>query len=106
MPTPDDRDAATTFAETGNVKRGQKVYESKKCVTCHETQRQAKSAPDLTRVTDAYSPITLTASAWRHGPAMLRAMKQENIAWPEFEKSEMADLISYLNSRIVRQIAK
>jgi len=94
------------FAETGNVKRGQKVYESKNCATCHELQRQTKNAPDLTRATDAYSPITLTASAWRHGPEMLRAMKQEKLAWPEFEKSEMADLIAYLNSRIIRQIAQ
>jgi len=94
------------FAETGNVSRGQKVYESKNCVTCHATQRQAKNAPDLTQATDAYSPITLTASAWRHGPEMIRAMNQEKLAWPQFKKTEMADLIAYLNSRIVRRIAK
>jgi hypothetical protein len=32
-------------------------------------------------------------------------MKQQNIEWPEFEKSEMTDLIAWLNSRIVTRIA-
>ena len=93
------------FFEAGNVKRGQKVYESKNCITCHEMKRLETKAPDLTHATEAYSPITLTASAWRHGPEMLRVMKQQKIEWPEFEKTEMADLIAYLNSRILKQLA-
>jgi len=32
-------------------------------------------------------------------------MKQEKIAWPEFENSEMTDLIAYLNSKVVTQVA-
>jgi hypothetical protein len=36
---------------------------------------------------------------------MLKAMKQQNIEWPEFEKSEMTDLIAWLNSRIITRIA-
>jgi hypothetical protein len=32
-------------------------------------------------------------------------MKQQNIEWPEFEKSEMTDLIAWLNSRIITRIA-
>jgi hypothetical protein len=36
---------------------------------------------------------------------MLKAMKQQNIEWPVFEKSEMTDLIAWLNSRIIIRIA-
>jgi hypothetical protein len=32
-------------------------------------------------------------------------MKQQRIAWPRFAKSEMTDLIAYLNSRVIVRIA-
>jgi mono/diheme cytochrome c family protein len=94
------------FFDTGDTKRGQKVYETKGCVTCHGMRRFEVGAPDLTRSVEAYSPITLTAAAWRHGPAMLRSMKQQKIEWPEFQKSEMADLIAYLNSNLIVRLAR
>jgi cytochrome c2 len=93
------------FFEPGDAAKGRKVYESKSCGNCHEMRRAQTGAPDLTQATEAFSPITLTASIWRHGPSMLKAMKQQNIEWPEFEKSEMTDLIAWLNSRIVTRIA-
>ena len=93
------------FFEKGDAAKGRKVFENKGCATCHELKRSQTGAPDLTRATEAYSPITLTASVWRHGPGMLNAMKQEKIAWPEFETSEMTDLIAWLNSRVVTQVS-
>ena len=94
------------FFEPGDPARGKKVYESRSCGSCHEFRRNQTGAPDLTLATEAYSPITLTASIWSHGPEMLKAMTQQKIEWPEFEKSEMTDLIAWLNSRIVTKIAK
>jgi cytochrome c2 len=93
------------FFEKGDATKGRKVFENKGCANCHEMRRSQTGAPDLTRASEAYSPITLTAAVWRHGPGMLNAMKQEKIAWPEFENSEMTDLIAWLNSRLVTQIA-
>jgi len=93
------------FFEPGDAARGRKVYEAESCGNCHETRRTETRAPDLTLATEAFSPIVLTASIWKHGPAMLKAMKQQNLEWPEFEKSEMTDLIAWLNSRIVKKIA-
>jgi hypothetical protein len=93
------------FFEMGDERRGQRVYQSKGCTTCHETRRRELGAPDLTSATEAYSPITLTAAAWRHGPEMLNTMRQQRIAWPRFEKSEMTDLIAYLNSKVIIRIA-
>lgn len=94
------------FFEIGNTRNGQKVYDSKGCATCHEARRREMDAPDLTSASEAYSPITLTAAAWRHGPAMLARMKKERIAWPKFEGSEMSDLIAFLNSRVIVRRAK
>jgi hypothetical protein len=37
---------------------------------------------------------------------MMEKMKEESISWPEFSGSEMTDLISYLNSRLVLRVAR
>jgi hypothetical protein len=37
---------------------------------------------------------------------MMNVMKRERIAWPEFKKGEMADLIAFLNSRLIVRIAE
>jgi cytochrome c len=93
------------FFEPGNVDRGKRVYEGKNCATCHTMRRADTGAPDLTKSVEAYSPILLASAAWRHGAAMMNAMKRERIAWPEFKKGEMADLIAFLNSRLIVRIA-
>lgn len=54
---------------------------------------------------EAYSPIILTSAAWQHGSSMMKTMKQQGIDWPEFKGREMADLIAYLNSRLIIRIA-
>jgi hypothetical protein len=75
-------------------------------VVCHEQQRRQTGAPDLTISTERYSPITMSAAIWRHGPAMIEALDRQKLQWPELKPSEMADLITYLNSRLVRRIAR
>lgn len=91
------------FFEPGDSGRGKRVYEGKNCATCHQAQRNATGAPDLSKSVETFSPIILTAAAWRHGTSMTRTMKQQGIDWPEFKGREMSDLIAYLNStRVVR----
>jgi cytochrome c2 len=93
------------FFEQGDPAHGRAVYEAKGCVTCHDTRRKELGAPDLAHAAEAFSPITLTAAAWRHGPSMQSAMKKQGISWPEFHGSEMSDLIAYLNSRLLVRVA-
>jgi mono/diheme cytochrome c family protein len=93
------------FLEPGDVKRGKQIFESKNCSRCHETQRNESGAPDLTKSVEEFSPVTLTAAAFRHGPSMIRSMKAQGLDWPEFRNREMADLISYLNSRLIVRVA-
>ena len=93
------------FLERGNAARGRRTYEEKSCAKCHESRSPETGAPDLSQATEVYSPITLTSAVWRHGPSMMDRMKRQKIEWPEFEGSEMADLIAYLNSKLVLRLA-
>jgi len=93
------------FFERGDAARGRRVFEDKNCARCHEQRRRETSAPDLTQSTELYSPITLTSAVWQHVPAMFEAMKRDGVSWPRFRGSEMADLIAYLNSRVIVRIA-
>jgi hypothetical protein len=93
------------FYEEGNAGRGARLFQTKNCAVCHEQRRQQTGAPDLTVSAERYSPITMSAAIWRHGPAMNEALDREKLPWPELKASEMADLITYLNSRLVRRIA-
>jgi hypothetical protein len=47
----------------------------------------------------------MSAATWRHGPAMYKAIEHESLSWPKLEPFEMADLITYLNSRLVPRVA-
>ena len=94
------------FFEPGDAERGRKVYENKSCELCHDVRRNQTGAPDLTKPMEAYSPIVLTGAAWLHGSAMMQTMKQQRIDWPEFKGREMADLIAFLNSRLIVRVAR
>ena len=93
------------FYEEGSVDRGRRVYESKACAGCHEGRR-APGAPDLAATVLAYTPITMTSAVWRHGPAMSETLRSQGKAWPQFQRSEMTDLLAYLNSLLRTQIAR
>jgi len=92
------------FEDEGDVQRGAKVFESKKCAVCHESRKERNGAPELAMATERYSAITMAAAVWRHGPRMLETMQQHDIAWPQFSAREMSDLIAFLNKRLVVRI--
>jgi cytochrome c2 len=94
------------FFEPGDPGRGKRVFEEKECATCHDLKRFQTNAPDLSKSVESFSPVTLTAAAWRHGLPMLAEMKRQRISWPEFKGREMADLITYLNSKLIVRVAE
>jgi mono/diheme cytochrome c family protein len=93
------------FFERGDVRRGQRVYERENCALCHEGRRRETGAPDLTQSPEVYSPVTLTASVWRHAPSMFAAARRTGVPWPRLQGSDMVDVIAYMNSRLVRRVA-
>ena len=94
------------FYDQGDAKRGAGVFESKNCIVCHQLRRQQTGAPDLASATERYSPITVAALVWRHGPAMNRLMQEQGLPWPQFSGREMSDLIAFLNDRLVMRMGK
>ena len=82
------------FVGTGSAERGKKVYDEKKCATCHESG----VAPKLARGKDGHSQITMVSALWDHGPHMLELMNQKKLPWPTLTAQQMSDLIAYLNS--------
>jgi mono/diheme cytochrome c family protein len=84
------------FTGRGNAETGKKIFNDKRCVTCHNDP--ASGAPKLSKGKDAYSDITMVSALWAHGPRMLEMMGMKKIAWPRFTAAQMSDLIAYLNS--------
>jgi len=80
------------FYTRGDAARGHKVFDSRKCVTCH-------ADASLRKPSEPYSAISMVAILWKHGPEMLEKMQERHITWPQLSQSDMANLIAYLNSR-------
>lgn len=89
--------ATQYFRGGGNPARGGKVFAEKNCASCHNNA--ASGAPNLAAKKGTYSDITMVSALWDHGPRMLERMQAQNLAWPRFDGTQMADLIAYLNSK-------
>ncbi len=88
--------ASSFFEDAGRAASGQRVFQAKNCVTCH--QNAASGAPPLPVAGREFSSAAMISVLWRHGPNMLDQMSAKNIEWPRFEGTQMADLIAYLNT--------
>jgi mono/diheme cytochrome c family protein len=88
------------FATKGDALGGHKIFDSKKCVVCHDNP--SSGAPALSSPSEPYSAISMVSVLWRHGPSMLKRMQEKHITWPQLSQNEMANLIAYLNSRQVK----
>jgi mono/diheme cytochrome c family protein len=77
------------FEETGDARRGERVFQAKQCASCHANGAKISGG--------SFDPVRMTSALWSHGPSMLAAMKRKNVRWPRFETAEMLDLPAYLN---------
>jgi mono/diheme cytochrome c family protein len=86
--------ASQFFEDAGDVAAGRRIFTTKRCAVCHEDA--ASGAPKLTGKT--FNGATMVSALWRHGPSMAVQMTAKGISWPRFERTQMADLIAFLNS--------
>ena len=87
------------FSEIGgNETRGQQVFESKGCASCHGLDQPARIGPDLSRSEAVARPLSLATAMWNHAPAMFDVARSERVEWPRFEYNEMRDLMAYLRA--------
>jgi len=97
------RDASTdttserAFMQPGNPQIGEKLFQKKKCTTCHLVfGTGTRVGPDLTQSTFHKSVTSIAAIMWDHGPTIWRKMEENDLGIPTFEGNEMADLTAYL----------
>ena len=81
----------------GDIAEGKKVFQARHCADCHA--RGSHGAPPLPGQARHYSEVSIMSALWRHGPQMLRRMKEAEMPWPMFRNArEVVDLIAFLNS--------
>ncbi|MBI5280627.1 MAG: c-type cytochrome [Candidatus Solibacter usitatus] len=92
--------AAPLLAQYGDARRGAESIERRSCTLCHSIRGAGGgTAPDLSRrSTRDFTPATLAASMWNHGPAMWRAMSARNLPVLSLGPTEIADLYAYFYS--------
>lgn len=85
------------FEPAGDVRRGEALYAKKGCSGCHA------NGPGPPLAGRAHDALTMASALWKHGPAMLNEMKSRGARWPRFERSELSDLLAYLNAQSTRR---
>jgi cytochrome c2 len=88
-----------SFDEPGDAKAGRQLFQSKRCVECHAIRGQGgRVGPDLATVGGYRNPVAWVAAMWNHATGMFQELKQRNIAFPQFQGTEMVDLETYIRS--------
>ena len=74
--------------------RGAAVFKAERCAACHRAG--GGDAPDLTESALNLTVSEINGRLWNHSYTMSDWMRTRGIPFPQFEGTEMADLISYL----------
>ena len=90
---------ARYFDEAGDVKRGEALFGSKACASCHRVGgRGGATGPALDAWKRANSPVLMAAAMWNHGPRMADELKQAGTPRPTLTGRELLDIIAYVGS--------
>ncbi|MFQ5752862.1 MAG: c-type cytochrome, partial [bacterium] len=80
-----------------NPLKGRFVFEQKGCSSCHSIEGESgKIGPDLGQNKYYGSFLQLAGIMWNHAPDMLRRMRELELPYPEFSRTEMIELIAFL----------
>jgi cytochrome c2 len=81
----------------GDPFRGRKLFVEKSCVQCHAVWGHGGNlGPEIVRVVARKSLPDLAGSFWNHTPRMIEEMTARGYSWPIIDRTEMADILSYL----------
>jgi cytochrome c551/c552 len=80
----------------GDPQTGARIFERKGCPRCHSVSDMG-IVPDVAVAAPIQSdPSQLVTAMWNHAPRMLVAMQHIGMEWPQFQGSEMTDLVAYI----------
>lgn len=87
------------YALPGSAEEGRVLFTEKRCISCHAVQGVGgRIGPDLVRFGARRSLTEFAAAMWNKAPAMLAAMRRQDIEIPDVDGGDMADLVAYLYS--------
>jgi len=80
-----------------NPLKGRFVFEQKGCISCHSIKGEGGDiGPDLGYSQFYGSFLQLAGVMLNHAPEMLRRMRELDLPYPEFTRTELVDLVAYL----------
>ena len=83
----------------GRSEEGRRLFLDKRCILCHSVGGVGgQVGPDLAERGLHWGLTQFAAAMWNKAPAMMEAMRAREIAVPQLQAEEMADLVAYLYS--------
>jgi len=81
----------------GNPNQGRELFSAKGCSSCHGADaRGGRGGPNLAEFELRRPAEAIASTMWNHGLAMSDAMAERGLGWPQFDDSELADLVAFL----------
>jgi len=91
------RHREVVFVRPPQPGNGQRLFETKGCVRCHGPGgRGTGFAPDLRTATLRLRVSEIAGVLWNHSFQMSAAMQARGFTFPQFQGTEMADVIAFL----------
>ncbi len=87
------------FDTPADALRGKQLFSEKGCSKCHALGGEApRVGPALDKYKHLASPLFLARDMWRRGPLMAKKMSEMRLSRPELKGSDLADILSYIQS--------
>lgn len=91
------RNRDVVFFQAPAVANGARLFTAKGCVRCHGPGgRGTDVAPDLRTATSRLRVSEIAGVLWNHSFQMSEVMRARGFAFPQFQGTEMADVIAFL----------
>ena len=84
------------------------IFARNGCVRCHKVRGigEGTVGPDLGRIRSGTGFIEIAAAMWNHVPEMRARMRDRDLPWPRFTPQEFSNLIEFLFTAQVHEIAR
>ena len=91
------RERDLVFLEPPDPNNGQRLFAAKGCIRCHGASGGGtRFGPNLRVATQRLQVSEIAGQLWNHSFQMAAAMRARGITFPQFEGTEMADVIAFL----------
>ena len=86
------------FEPSGDARRGETIYQEKQCYRCHALVETGTSGigPSIAQWRAPLDVVLFLENMWNHSEAMNRERQLDELMWPTFTISEMADMLAYI----------